>query len=42
MDEATSTLIAELRRRGHRLDPMPDGTSLALLMIDEFISLPDA
>jgi hypothetical protein len=42
MAEATAGLLEELRRRGHALDPMPDDTDLALLMIEEFIELPTA
>lgn len=42
IDEATTTLVAELKRRGHDLEPMPDDTDLALLLIDTFIQLPTA
>jgi len=42
MAEATATLVAELRRRGHSLNPMPDDTDLALLLMREFIELPTA
>jgi hypothetical protein len=40
-DRIMRDLLADLRRRGRLADAMPDGTDLALLLIDEYIRFPE-